>query len=241
MKNKILALSAIGLLAGCGGSNSSNDNPDTPASACTMYGGSYGDSGEIDAFLVGNPDVIDSFPIAGELLPENSINAGDLCDQLGLSTNMMLTIDKVDEDIIRTVFEENGETGTLSWQGASDISLQDDFGTQVDEDILTQRPIGGGWNPDPISGKSVVPDPVSIGEWVVWIDDGEGAVKYPGYATQLEAIEFAGIDESKLLTTYELEEQWDELYSFWISNSEQSTYTFKSSFFGRSNKTLLTQ
>ncbi len=236
MKNKILALSALGLLAGCGGSNSSNESPDAPTSACIIYGGSFEDSGEIDAFVVGNPDIIDSFPIAGEFLPDNGTNAGELCKELGLSSNMILTIDKIDQDIVRSVFEVNGDEGILSWQGASDISSPNDFGTVVDEDVFSQRNIGGGWNQTPISSKTIEPDSTSSGEWVARIDEGDGAIDYPGYATQLEAIEFADIDQSKLLKTYELDAEWDKVESFWLSESNQSATTFNSSFFGRSNK-----
>ncbi|GAM58195.1 hypothetical protein JCM19231_4092 [Vibrio ishigakensis] len=147
---------------------------------------------------------------------------------------MALFVTKENQDIERVVFEVSGDIAIWSGQAATHASQPDDFGTKVEEDIHEQR--GSSWNPTPISGKSVEPDTNSIGEWIVWIDDGEGdAIDYPGYATQLEAIEFAGIDQSKLLKTYELDAEWDKVESFWLSESNQSATTFNSSFFGRSN------
>lgn len=150
---------------------------------------------------------------------------------------MMLILDKVDQDIVRNVFEVDGDLGILTWQNASDSSLPEDFGTVVDEDLIERRNIGGGWNQEPISGKSVRPDTISIGEWVVWKYEGDDeATRHPGHATQLEAIEYAKIDQSKLLKTYEMDAEWDKVETFWLAESNLSATTFNSSFFGRSNK-----
>lgn len=230
MKNKIFALSALGLLAGCGESNSSQDNPTPPTSACHMYGGSVEDNGiELTALLLGNPEVIESFDF--ELLPDNGIDAGELCRELGLSTTTVLYTDKDDQSQYRGLYEVESETVSLWWQGAFENSLQDDFATYVDEETYTEERLG--WRVD--TYKYVFPDYSNYGEWVAQAGDREAEEETTGFASQSEALEHAKVNQSKLLKTYEMEAEWDQLYAFWVSHSEQSS-AFNSTFFGRSNK-----
>ncbi|GAM60719.1 hypothetical protein JCM19232_3661 [Vibrio ishigakensis] len=201
-----------------------------------MYGGSIEDNGvELTALLLGNPEIIESFDF--EFLPENGIDAGQLCNDLGLSANTVLYSDKDDQSQYRGLYEVGSETVTLWWQGAFDNSLQDNYATYVDEETYTEGRLG--WRVDTF--KYIFPDFSFNGEWIAQVGNSESEDETTGFTSQLEALEFAGVDQSKLLKTYELEAEWDEMYSFWVSQSEQSTSTFKSSFFGRSNKVTLAQ
>ena len=226
MQKHYLALTICGVLVGCGSSDSNDSGPKDTVKACSIFGEEYQD-GDVTytALLVGDPEAIEAFDV--DIPVEEGTDAGELCNQLSLTSKQALYVDNYGDSLYRGLYELNVEEVAMWWQGAGQNPVPDSYGQAVEEAIFFKGLLD--WRLK--SWKYI--DETTQG-WTATIGEGsDDSEVVELFDTQEEAIEFAEINTSKLIKAYEIESQWDDIYSVWVSIGEQTTNLAQSQFVNR--------
>lgn len=225
MNTQLIPLSKIAailipsfILIGCGGSSSGSSNGGTPAptTACSIFGGTFSEGAETyQAIILGDPDII--VAMTDEISADQGTDVGDLCQEMSLSKSDVLYVENGYYGRYRGHYSMSENAYRMIWQGANEYTPSQDYGAFFEQEDANKR--GPLW----VSQEwESVENSYSNYMWLLTQGQlGQGETN-SYHSTQQEALSASNIDETKLLTTDEMVEEWDHLYSYWLTHSLSS-------------------